>query len=64
MEAIGGFVSFAEAGQGTQPVLGDALGLLRILGATAVQDAALWGFRAAADFAGDVEELSRTVEYL
>ncbi len=64
MEAIGGFVSFAEAGQDTQPVLGNALGLLRTLGATAVQDAALLGFRAAADFAGDVEELSRTVEYL
>ncbi|WP_344368067.1 DUF222 domain-containing protein [Arthrobacter humicola] len=34
------------------------------MGSTAVQDAALWDFRAASDFAGGVEELSRRVEFL
>jgi|GEM_PF-833060 len=41
-----------------------ALAALREVSATAAEDAGLWGFRAAADFAGRVEELSRTVEYL
>ena len=41
-----------------------ALAALEAVGSTAVQDAALWDFRAAADFAGRVEELSRTMEYL
>ncbi|WP_427008053.1 DUF222 domain-containing protein [Pseudarthrobacter sp. H2] len=54
------FVSFKEAGQDAGPVLG----LLRTLAATAVDDAAGFGFAEAADFAGEVEELSRTVEYL
>jgi hypothetical protein len=64
MEAIREFISFTEAGQETQAVAGRALGLLQTLSSTAVQDAGLWGFRAASDFAGEVEELSRTVEYL
>ena len=41
-----------------------ALVLLRQAGVTAVGDAALWGFQEAADFAGNVEELSRTLEFL
>ncbi|MGO4193663.1 DUF222 domain-containing protein, partial [Arthrobacter sp. YAF17] len=41
-----------------------ALAALRGVGATAIGDSALWGFREASDFAGQVEELSRTVEYL
>lgn len=42
----------------------NALALLERVGSTAVQDAALFGFRAASGFAGGVEELSRYVEYL
>ncbi|SKB89458.1 protein of unknown function, partial [Arthrobacter sp. 49Tsu3.1M3] len=41
-----------------------ALAALRAVGSTAAQDAGSWGFQAASDFAGSVEELSRTVEYL
>ena len=41
-----------------------ALAALRAVSSTAVEEAGSWGFRAAADFAGSVEELSRTVEYL
>ena len=58
MEAITEF-AFPDTGLDTLPVLGRALGVLQTLGSTAVGDAALWGFRDAADFAGDVEELSR-----
>ena len=43
---------------------GRCLALLRDASSTAAGDAALWGFREAADFAGTVEEFSRTVEYL
>ena len=64
MEAIREFVACAEAGQETRPVLGRAPGLLRTLASTAVEDAAVFGFSEAAAFAGEVEELSRTVEYL
>ncbi|WP_211877090.1 HNH endonuclease signature motif containing protein [Pseudarthrobacter albicanus] len=77
MEDTREFVSFAEAGQDagsalgralgllrTEPALVRALGLLRTLASTAVQDAGSWGCQAASDFAGEVEELSRTVEYL
>ena len=64
MEADREFVSFRDAGQDTQPVLGRALGLLRTLASTAVEDAAVFGFSDAADFAAEVEDLSRTVEYL
>ncbi|SDM07202.1 DUF222 domain-containing protein, partial [Arthrobacter sp. ok362] len=41
-----------------------ALAALQTVSATAVEDAASWDLRAASDFAGQVEEFSRTVEYL
>jgi hypothetical protein len=41
-----------------------SLQLIKRLSSTAVADAALFGCREAADFAADVEEISRTVEYL
>jgi hypothetical protein len=44
--------------------LARSLELLKTLGSTAVADAALLDFREAADFAADVEEISRAVEYL
>ncbi len=44
--------------------LARCLELLRTLGSTAVDDAALLNFRAAADFADKVEEISRAAEYL
>ncbi len=50
--------------RGAAPSLGSVLGQLRELSSTAAQDAALFGFAAAADFAGDVEEIARTLEYL
>ena len=63
MEAVRDFVSFAEAGQEAQPVLGRALGLLRRW-PDGGGGRGVFGFPAASDFAGEVEELSRTVEYL
>src|SRR6478735_11587194 len=44
--------------------LGDILSRLRRLSATAAQDAALFGFGEASEFAGGVEEASRAMEYL
>jgi hypothetical protein len=44
--------------------LARVLELLKGLRSTAVADAALLDFREAADFAADVEEISRAVEYL
>jgi hypothetical protein len=44
--------------------LGRSLELLKNLSTTASADAALFDFREASDFAGQVEELSRTMEYL
>src|SRR6476660_7824294 len=41
-----------------------ALAALRAVGSTAAQDAGSWGFQAASDFAGQIEEVSRTVEFL
>ena len=41
-----------------------ALAALQAVSATVVEDAASWGFRTASDFAGHVEELSRTMEFL
>ncbi|HET6242792.1 MAG TPA: hypothetical protein VFD99_12465 [Arthrobacter sp.] len=76
MEATRDFLPFRDtdratgkgAGQGTarvrHPGVDGALAVLRGLSSTAVEDAALVGFRAASDFAGRVEELSRAVEYL
>jgi hypothetical protein len=40
-----------------------ALAALRAAGAVTAEEAASWDFRAASDFAGRVEELSRWVEY-
>ena len=78
MEAVRDFIACEEEGQGTDrgpaPVqqpgvdgvdgVDGALAALQALSATAVEDAGSWGFRAASDFAGRVEEFSRTVEYL
>src|SRR6478609_7798287 len=49
---------------GGVPSLDIVLGQLRELCATAAQDAALLGFREAAEFAGRIEEASRAAEYL
>ena len=68
MEAARDFIPFEDYGQGTDPAPASgvdvALAVLRDVSATAVEDAACWGLKAASDFAGRVEELSRTVEYL
>ena len=74
MEIFRDFIPFQgagrSAGSGTAAVAGaasgvdGALALLREVVATAVGDAALFGFQAAADFAGTLEELWRTLEYL
>jgi hypothetical protein len=69
---IGDFTACGDGAQGTdrgaaparQSGMDAALAALRAVGSTAAQDAGSWGFRAASDFAGSVEELSRTVEYL
>jgi hypothetical protein len=55
-EAVSDGVDFGE--------LARSLELLRTLSSTAVADAALLSFREAADFADNVEEVSRAVEYL
>ncbi len=44
--------------------LARCLALLKTLSATAVADTAMLGFRESADFAANVEEISRAVEYL
>src|SRR6478735_4173771 len=49
---------------GGVPSLGNVVVRLRELCATAMQDAALFGFQEASEFAGGVEEASRAVEYL
>ncbi|HEX9086482.1 MAG TPA: DUF222 domain-containing protein [Arthrobacter sp.] len=79
METVRDFIPFEDTdrvaehstGRGTsragEPGVGgveEALASLRAVGLTAVEDAALLGFQAAADFAGTVEELSRVMEYL
>ena len=68
METARDFIPFEDHGQGTDPApasgVDGALAVLRDVSATAVEDAACWGLKAASDFAGRVEELSRTVEYL
>ncbi|MDR6504976.1 DUF222 domain-containing protein [Arthrobacter oryzae] len=61
--ADGGTPSLASDG-GTSGELSRCLELLRGLGSTAVRDAALLSFREAADFAANVEDVSRAVEYL
>ncbi|MCI9872978.1 DUF222 domain-containing protein [Arthrobacter humicola] len=76
MEAVRDFIrdltACEDEAQGTdrgaapvgQSGLDAALTALRAVGSTAVEDAGSWGFRAASDFAGQVEEVSRAVEYL
>ena len=76
MEAARDFIPFGDDGQGTDQDTSHgtdparrsgvdvALAALEAVGSTAVQDAALWDFRTASDFAGGVEELSRRVEFL
>ncbi|MEN3344193.1 MAG: hypothetical protein V7635_769 [Arthrobacter sp.] len=72
MEAVRDFLPFQDtdqgtdpgAGQGAWPALDQAVALLQELSWTAVEDSALCGFRAASEYAGQVEELSRSVEYL
>ena len=76
MEAVRDFIrdltACGDEAQGTdrgaapvgQSGLDAALAALRAVGSTAVEDAGSWGFRAASDFAGSVEEVSRAVEYL
>ncbi|WP_427130475.1 DUF222 domain-containing protein [Pseudarthrobacter sp. S9] len=68
MEATREFSPFQDTGQAAaqapQRGVAGALALLQSVNSTAVEDAALWTFRTAADFAGQVEELSRTVEFL
>ncbi|MDQ0754652.1 DUF222 domain-containing protein [Arthrobacter sp. B3I4] len=48
----------------TTPLLDDVLGQLRELTATAATDTAGLGFRAAAAYAGQIEEAGRALEYL
>jgi hypothetical protein len=50
--------------QGSIPALDNTLSSLRNFADTAVDDVALFGSRQAADFARQVEELSRTIDYL
>ncbi|MCU1553573.1 MAG: hypothetical protein JWM13_1059, partial [Arthrobacter sp.] len=68
MEAVSDFLPFQDTDQGSgqagYPGVEGALAALQGVGSTAVADAAFWGFQTASDFAGRVEELSRTVEYL
>jgi hypothetical protein len=68
MEAVRDFIPRQDADPGIArdgfSGVDDALALLQEVGSTAVSDAAFWGFRTASHFAGCVEELSRTVEYL
>ncbi|MDR6504849.1 DUF222 domain-containing protein [Arthrobacter oryzae] len=49
---------------GASGELSRCLELLKAVGSTAVEDAALLSFREAADFAASVEEVSRAAEYL
>ncbi|SDL47553.1 protein of unknown function [Arthrobacter sp. ov407] len=78
MEAVRDFIACQDEGQdtdrGTDPApqsgvggvdgVDGALAALQTVSATAVEDAGSWGLQEAADFAGQVEELSRTMEYL
>ncbi|MDQ0756698.1 HNH endonuclease signature motif containing protein [Arthrobacter sp. B3I4] len=67
MEAAEDFIALPDTGLPSIPVPGrgveGALSLLRAASVTAIGDAAAMGFRAAADFAGAVEELSRLTDY-
>ncbi|MFF2031180.1 hypothetical protein ACFVVK_12925, partial [Arthrobacter sp. NPDC058192] len=75
MEAARDFIPFGDDGQGTGHGADRGTGSARFAGvdaalttlraavSAAAVDPGSWGFRAAAEFAGQVEELSRTVEY-
>ncbi|WP_254678724.1 hypothetical protein [Arthrobacter sp. 24S4-2] len=62
-ECDGGQPAVGSDGDGASD-LARSLELLRSLSSTVVAEAALLDFREAADFAANVEEVSRTVEYL
>ncbi len=74
MEAVRDFIAVEDSGRGIAPAgpsgvagvqgVDTALALVREVASTAAEDAALWDFREAADFAGTVEELSRALDYL
>ncbi|SDL76706.1 protein of unknown function [Arthrobacter sp. ov407] len=72
MEAVRDFTACEDEQRGTdrgaapvrQPGMDAALAALRAVSSTAVEDSGSWGFRTASDFAGSVEEISRTMEYL
>ena len=68
VEAIRDFLPFQDTDQANirsaDAAVDDVLAALRGLCSTAAADAASWGFRAASDFAGRVEEVSRITEYL
>ena len=72
MEAVRDFRPFQDTDQDTDQARGQAgysgvqyaLDVLQGVSSTAVADAAFWGFQAASDFAGSVEEFPRTLEYL
>ncbi|MET1020617.1 MAG: DUF222 domain-containing protein [Arthrobacter sp.] len=71
MEAVRDFITVQDLDRGASPAgpfgvdgVGQTLALLREVGSTAAGDSALWDFRAASDFAGQVEEISRAVDYL
>ncbi len=68
MEAVRDFIACGDTDRGADPAqqsgVDDALAALQAVSATAVEDAATWGFQAVSDFAGRMEEVSRTMEYL
>ena len=74
MEAVRDFIACGDTDRGAAPArqpgvdrvegVDGALAALQAVTATVVEDAASWGFRTASDFAGSVEELSRTMEFL
>ncbi|MFE4230167.1 DUF222 domain-containing protein [Arthrobacter sp. NPDC056886] len=80
MEAVRDFIACEDTDRGPAPVqqsgvdgvegvagvagVDAALAVLQAVSAAAVEDAGSWGLQAASDFAGRMEEFSRTVEYL
>ncbi len=64
MEAVGGVFSDQDQPDRATPDLDRMLALARALAGTVQTDSALFDFFEASDFAGRVEELSRTVDFL
>ncbi|MFE4230287.1 hypothetical protein ACFRJ8_20625, partial [Arthrobacter sp. NPDC056886] len=77
MEAVRDFIACEVTDRGPAPVqqpgvdgvdgvagVDAALAALQAVSAAVVEDAGSWGLQAASDFAGRMEEFSRTVEYL